>query len=262
MKRTRRFLAVLVLAFATVFPADSMGQSQTAQQSDRDEEGFTWSVGGGMIASPRPYVGTKAKIFPIPVINARYKRFYFQGIRGGFDFIQRGDLTASGFLMARFRGLEPEDSDFLEGMQTRKKSADAGLELNYRGRPVGFRMGFVSDVLGRSKGQEISFAATSGIPLGKVLILGGFGPRWLSSKRVDYYYGVMDSEATPWRPSYTAQDTWNWDLNVTTIWNMTDRWQLFALFNREGLGSQIKESPLIDRNSAYSLLFSITYRIR
>lgn len=105
------------------------GQPNSGSSRDDNEEKFNISAGVGMIASPRAYIGTKAKVLAIPAISARYKRFYFQGIRGGFEFLQAGKFTGSGYLQARFRGLEPEDSDFLLGMQTRKKSADVGLDL-------------------------------------------------------------------------------------------------------------------------------------
>jgi outer membrane protein len=194
------------------------------------------------------------------VLNVRYKRFFFQGIRGGFDVVQKGKFTANVFAQARFRGLEPDDSPFLEGMTERKKSLDGGAEVIYQGRPVGFRIGVVSDMLGRSSGQEVSFLAVTGAPLGRLgVVLVGFGPRWLSANRVDYYYGVRDDEARPDRPAYEGEATWNLDLNVTTILNITPRLSLFVLFNREGLGSAIENSPLVDRSAAYSLVTSFTY---
>ena len=167
--------------------------------------------------------------------------------------------TNNVFAQARFQGLEPEESAFLEGMETRKKSADAGVEVLYRGRPVGFRFGFLTDLLGRSNGQEVSLVAITGAPLGKVLVLFGAGPRWSSQNRVDYYYGVREGEARPWRPAYEGEATWSWDLNVTAIVNFDSGWSFFALMNREALGNSIKNSPLVERSSAYSLVTSLTY---
>jgi len=233
--------------------------SQTGSSGKDEEDGLEWSIGGGFVASPRPYQGTDPQFFPIPVVNLRYKRWFVQGIRGGFDIIQKGDFTGSVYAQARFRGLEPDSSPFLEGMEPRKKSADGGGEVVYRGRPVGFRVGFISDLLGRSKGQELSFLAVTGAPLGKVLVLVGAGPRWLSSNRVDYYYGVRENEVREGRPAYQGPSTWNLDINLTVNWQVTDRWTFFSLINREGFGSGISESPLVDRSAAYSWVSSLTY---
>jgi outer membrane protein len=226
---------------------------------DRDD--LTWSLGAGFIASPRPYIGTNARVFPVPALGLQYKRWFVQGIRGGYSFVKTDLFTANLFAQARFRGLEPEDSPFLTGMEERKKSMDAGLEFVYSGRPVGFRASFVTDTLGRSKGQEVSLLAVSGVPLGRRgIILVGIGPRWLSQNRVDYYYGVRESEATPERPAYTADATWNLDINVTAIINVSSRWSFLALLNREGLGSAIRNSPLVERSSAYALVTSLSYK--
>jgi outer membrane protein len=233
--------------------------SQVGTSKKDDDEGIQWSIGGGFIASPRPYVGTDPQFFPIPVVDVRYKRWFIQGIRGGYDILQKGDFTGSLYAQARFRGLEPDTSPFLEGMQPRKKSADGGGELVYRGRPVGFRVGVVSDLLGRSKGQEVSFLAVTGAPLGRVLVLLGAGPRWLSSNRVDYYYGVRNDEAREGRPAFRGQSTWNLDINLTVRWKITDRWSLFSLVNREGFGSGISDSPLVDQSADYSWISSLTY---
>ena len=91
------------------------------------------------------------------------------------------------------------------------------------------------------------------------LLTVGIGPRWLSASRVDYYYGVREEEARPERPAYRGQDTWNLDVNVTAILNVTSKLSLFVLLNREQLGSGIENSPLVERSSAYSLVTSFTY---
>jgi outer membrane protein len=192
-------------------------------------------------------------------VGLRYNRWFVQGIRGGYDVLQKGAFTGSIFAQARLRGLEPDSSSFLAGMDPRRKSADAGGELTYKGRPIGFRAAFLTDMLGRSKGQEVSFLAVTGAPLGRVLILVGAGPRWLSTNRVDYYYGVRSHEATSSRPFYAGSSTWNLDINLTVSLRLTEKWRLFTLLNREGFGTGIRNSPLLDRSSAYSLITSLTY---
>jgi outer membrane protein len=222
--------------------------------------GLDASVGLGFLTSPRPYIGADSQSFPIPIVNIKYRRWFLESIRGGYAFVQRERLDARAFTQVRFQGLEPDSSPFLEGMETRQRSLDAGVEVIYRERPVGFRVSAQSDVLGRSNGQEASAAAITGAPLGKALVLVGFGPRWLSRDRVNYYYGVRTSEARPGRPQYSAPSTINWDLTVTTIYNPTPRWTVFGLLTREGLGSSIRSSPLVERTSAYSLIAFVSYK--
>jgi outer membrane protein len=235
------------------------GHSQIDRPPAVIQDNLKWSLGAGVIASPRPYVGTGARVFPVPAIGLQYKRWFVQGIRGGYSVLQSDRFTANAFAQVRFRGLEPDDSPFLAGMEERKKSLDAGVEFIYSGRPLGFRASFLTDTLGRSNGQELSLLAVSGIPLGRRgIILFGIGPRWMSQSRVDYYFGVRDTEATASRPAYTADATWNLDINLSAVINLRSKWSLVALVNREGLGSSITDSPLVERSSAYALIVSLS----
>jgi outer membrane protein len=233
--------------------------SVSAQDSAEPERKLEWSIGGGAVASPRPYVDAKPQVFPIPVVNLRYQRWFVQGIRGGYELVARPKLSVNAFAQARFQGLEPDDSPFLEGMEERRKSMDAGLEVLFRGRPVGFRASLLTDALGRSNGQEMSAQAVTGAPLGKkLLVLVGFGPRWETSRRVDYYYGVQPNESTSQRPAYSAGGTLNWDLAISALYRPSDRWSVFALLNRTALGDAIRESPIVDRDSMASVVFFVT----
>jgi outer membrane protein len=172
-------------------------------------------------------------------------------------------LTANAYLQANFEGLESTNSAYLAGMQSRSMSADAGAELVYRARPVGFRFNVLSDVLGRNGGQEISLQALTGAPLGRgSFLLAGLGPRWVSATRVDYYYGVSAAEARAGRPEYRGTSAWNWDLSLGANIRLTGNLSLFALFSREAFGDAIENSPVVSGPAAYSMITSLTYRLR
>lgn len=242
---------------------DPSSEKDTTAQSPRasSQKEFSFAIGGGLIASPRPYVGAKSRVFPIPSIELEYKRWFFQGIRGGYGIVRSGRFTANLYAQARFSGLELDSSPFLQGMEERNKSMDAGFELVYRGRPLGFRVNYLADALGRSNGQEATVLATSGVPLGRLgIILVGIGPRWLSQNHVDYYYGVRANEIALSRPAYSGKATWNFDINITSIINLSSKWRVLAIVNREGFGSGIKDSPIVDKNSSYTLVTSLSYK--
>lgn len=268
VSRRLGFLALLAsLAAAWPVPAvadDGPPKPATVQEAPpRTPDHVDLSIGGGVVFSPRPYVGASSNVIPIPVVNVRYKNLFVEGIRGGYQFVQSGKLTANAYLQANFEGLESTDSAYLEGMRNRSMSADAGAELVYRARPVGFRVNVLSDVLGRNGGQEISLQALTGAPLGRgSFLLAGIGPRWVSATRVDYYYGVSSAEARPDRPEYRGTSSWNWDLSLGANIRLGGNWSLFALFSREAFGSAIENSPVVDGPAAYSMITSLTYRLK
>jgi MipA family protein len=224
---------------------------------------FDLSVGVGVVLAPRPYVGASEEAIPIPVFNARYKWLFAEGIRGGVQFLRQGKLAGNAYLQANFEGLEADDSPSLAGMENRSKSADAGVEVVYRARPVGFRVNVLTDVLGRNSGQEFSVQAVTGAPLGsRGFLLASIGPRWISASRVDYYYGVRESEVAPGRPAYTGTSSWNWDLTLGATARIAGKWSVFVLFSREAFGGPIERSPIVDRTAGYSLISSLTYALR
>jgi outer membrane protein len=146
-------------------------------------------------------------------------------------------------------------------MEDRSKSMDAGMEFIYSGRPVGFSASFLTDTLNRSNGQELNLHLVTGAPIpDRGIILFGIGPKWMSENRVDYYYGVRPSEATDSRPAYAAPATWNLDISLTGILNISSRWRIFVRMNREGFGSGIKDSPIVDKSAAYSIISSLNYQ--
>lgn len=259
----------LIAALAAAWPLTAAAEDQPPKPAAGPEapapapDNVDLSVGGGVVFSPRPYVGASSNIIPIPVVNVRYKSFFVEGIRGGYQFIKSGQLTGNAYLQANFEGLESTDSPYLSGMRDRSMSADAGAELVYRARPVGFRVNVLSDVLGRNGGQEISLQAVTGAPLGRgSFLLAGIGPRWVSSTRVDYYYGVSAEEARPDRPEYRGTSSWNWDLSLGANIRLSGNWSVFALFTREAFGSAIEDSPVVDGPAAYSMITALTYRLK
>ena len=269
--RNRSLFVSLLLAFAwmPVFPAGALAQPPqdskpaTAPSFAPGTDHLDLSVGGGVVMAPRPYIGASEAVIPIPVVNVRYKWLFAEGIRGGAQFLRRGKLAGNIYLQANFEGLDPEDSPFLEGMESRSISADAGVELVYRARPVGFRVNVLTDVLGKNNGQEFSVQAVTGAPLGsRGFLLASIGPRFVSANRVDYNYGVRESEATPARPAYTGTASWNWDLTLGATIRLKGKWSLFALFSREAFGKPIEQSPIVDRTAGYSLISSLTYTLR
>jgi MipA family protein len=263
------FMHSLLASAQTDKPDSPPAKEETSSEEDTkaqspgasSQKEFSFAIGGGLIVSPRPYVGAKSRIFPIPSIELEYKRWFFQGIRGGYGIVRSGGFSANLYAQARFSGLEVDSNPFLQGMEERKKSMDAGFEVVYRGRPLGFRVNYLADVLGKSNGQEATVLATSGVPLGRLgIILVGIGPRWLSQNHVDYYYGVRENEVALSRPAYSGKATWNLDINLTSIINLSSKWRLVAILNREGFGSGIEDSPIVDKNSAYTLVTSLSYK--
>ncbi len=156
MKKT---LSTVVLAFL-MFSAAAHAQSPSGETSS-DEPTFVeptpqlrWSLGLGVISSPRPYIGVDNKITPIPLIELTYKKWYVQGIQAGYHFIDNRKFTLDARAGFVFAGLDPEDSAELAGMNKKDSSVDAGFVFDWKPGKYRLSTSISTDILGVSNGQQ------------------------------------------------------------------------------------------------------------
>jgi len=247
-------VAVTVLALAAAVPAGAQGPPPQA--------GLRWSLGLGVVSSPKPYKGAKADIMPIPFLELSYKRFYFQGIRFGYKLVDGGELDLDARARYRFAGYEEDDSEFLAGMANRQGSVDGGLALEWRHGRFGVSTSAFADLLGRSNGVEVAVDATWAQPLAgrKVLLTPGVGIEWQNAGLVDYYYGVRPDEALPDRPAYEGEAMLTMRVSLSLLWRASARVAVLALVRADRLDDDVQDSPIVGERRAVFGLAGITYR--
>jgi outer membrane protein len=85
---------------------------------------------------------------------------------------------------------------------------------------------------------------------------------YLSSSYVDYYYGVRATEATPTRPAYAGKSSWSPEFGLLVSWQAGPRQSLFANFNYERYGSEVRNSPLMNAKGIPQLVLGYEYRLK
>lgn len=223
-------------------------------------DGLRWSLGAAVISSPEPYVGADNETIVVPALSLSYKKFFFRGIVAGYELFERDGFTASAIARARFAGYDADDSPFLSGMEDRRKSADAGLELDWQpSRRIGFQLTPTTDVLGRSDGQEVTFDVYVPLRFGPARIEPRVGAIWQSSDFVDYYYGVRPEEARPGRPAFRGESAVNLGAGVSLFTPVARRLILQSFVRVERLDDKIEESPIVDRKTAVTGFAALSY---
>ncbi|HEX6865547.1 MAG TPA: MipA/OmpV family protein [Thermoanaerobaculia bacterium] len=234
--------------------------STAASAQPPGQEGFQWSLGAAVISSPEPYVGADNETIVVPALSLAYQKFFFRGITAGYELFEREGFSASVIARARFAGYDAGDSPFLAGMEDRRKSADLGLELDWQpSRRIGFQLTPVTDVLGRSDGQEVAFDVYVPLRWGPARIEPRVGVLWQSSDFVDYYYGVRPEEARPGRPAFQGEPTVNLGAGVVLFTPVARRLVLQSFVRVERLGDEIEESPIVDRKTAVTGFAALSY---
>ncbi|MCP4204192.1 MAG: MipA/OmpV family protein [bacterium] len=257
MRRSRSFAALLVVAGVGL----AFGAAPAAAQGRPEPEGVQWSLGLGVISSPRPYVGADNRISVIPLLDLEYKRFYFRGILAGFQLIESEHFSLDIIGRGQFAGYEEDDSSFLAGMEERRETIEVGLSAAWELGALELEATVAADTLGRSEGAQASLELTwsKEFGRGKGGLFPGVGVIWQDADFIDYYAGVEPEEARPGRPAFESSSALNLGAGLLGFFKVTDRIRFVGLARVERLSSEYEESPIIDSRWGYFGLVALTY---
>ena len=248
-------LAVVLCTAAWVAPdarADGVGAT------DMSGSPLTVGLGGGWIN--RGYIGVGNKTAALPLVH--YENRWVDIAIPRIDLKLYSTRALSLRLRLRYAndGYKGSDSYFLNGMSDRHASFWAGGALVYRNPYFVTRAELLGDASGNSKGTRAKLDLSRRFMVGSVGLTPDVSLQWFNGKYVTYYYGVLPSEAQPWRPAYSAGATTNVGLGLTADYALTRTSTLLVKLKYTRLGSAIKDSPLVDATSQRGLFLAWVYR--
>ncbi len=256
-------VCLVVAFFVTSGWCEEAQTETTSAETAEMDEGPSIHVGGGAIISSQPYVGTDARVYPLPLFTYEGRKLYFRGIMGGYWLYSFDGLSVGPVIRPRFEGYDEHDSSELRGMDDREWSIDGGLGVSWLTSIGLFGVTFVTDMLGRHNGQELDLSYTILFKWGGFDFIPSLGVRWKSENLVDYYYGVNDDEirfdGAVSRASYDGNDAVNPYLQLAVRRKLSDRWSLLGAVQYEWLDSEITDSPIVDDDYEASFLLGILY---
>jgi len=235
------------------------GAAQEDKGSAETEKKSTIYVGGGVVVKTKPYADADAKIYPIPLFAYEGKRFYLQGAQGGYRLFSHKGFSIGPVLRPRFDGYDQDDSPILNGMEERDWSVDGGVGAQMLTGVGLFGVSFVTDLLGRHKGQELEFGYTILFKAAGFDFIPTAGVRYKSENLVDYYYGVRANETRPDRPVYEPDAATDPFLRLAVRRKLSDHWSLLGAAQYEWLTDEITDSPLVDKNYEISVMAGALY---
>ncbi len=145
-------------------------------------------------------------------------------------------------------GYDPEDSDFLRGMDELGTLYSAGLDFSARvaGGEAGLEI--MQDISGEHEGQhaELSYAypwSAAGFNFRPELSV-----TWLSNKTVDYLFGVSAREARADRPAYSPRSSYAIEAELLVRRPIYGNFSLVGLAEITAYGKEITDSPLVEKD--------------
>jgi len=257
--KTRPYLLALALLICSYVSAQ---EEATEQKPEVAPSTAQWSLGLGVISSPRPYVGAENSVMAIPIIGLNYKKLYIQGIQAGYHFVDNKNFTFDARAGIVFAGLDPDDSPYLEGMEKRESTIDGGFVFDWKPGKFKLSASAYTDLLGRSDGQQaaLDFSRSWRFNRSRWGITPSVGFVWQSSNFVDYYFGVSPEEARPGRPPFDGHSVINFRSSLLVYYFVTMRVQVAGLLRVQRLDNEIYESPIVEDRRGYFGLIGATWR--
>jgi outer membrane protein len=270
VKKTFRRRHQLLLAVASVFLYSGAvwADGGSPESSEAENAGFTvlsnatnvtrWGLGVGAGIEQSPYKNGKTRFSPVPLVFLDNKWVHAFGTTVDLKIGTWSNVSLA--LRGKFAigdGYKQSDAPILNGMQDRNGAFWYGPALAWR---TGFGTLSGDFLAGGNKGEMAN------IDFGKSFDYGNFsfephaGVEWLSSKYVDYYYGVRQSEVRAGRPAYTGKSTWDMSVGTRVDYRFTRHQGVIFDIGVSHLGSGITDSPLVGKRVIPQLKIGYLYQ--
>lgn len=250
--RTNWYLRTAV--FLTLVSVFSSRAAWAAESPDENEEKSRWGLGLGAGVMQKAYRDIDSETIAIPLIIYDSKWISVIGPSLSLKLPSAGPLSFAVSASLSRDGYEDSDSDALAGMDERKDNIWVGGSVTWENDVADLSARWMTDVSGYSEGQKFSASAEHSFEHGKLEFTPRVGAVWLDENYVDYYYGVKINEVTADRGFYAPTATVNFEAGLRTTYKFTTHQSFFVDLSVESLGSEIKDSPIVD-GSADSRFF-------
>jgi outer membrane protein len=238
----------------------SAGLAEGGPKGSQTDTNSLLLVGPGAWITIKPYKNVDPTVYPIPVVVAVSAPFYLKIDTGGCRLFSDSNMTFDVIGKFRTDGYNNEDSEKLDGMHNRNMTVDVGGEFGISGNWGELYTRILTDALGQHDGQEFRVTYAKPFEFEKSEISPSVGFALLSSNLADYYYGVRDDEARADRPAYNPGASVNWFVGLDANYQLNDDWTLLTSITYYWLDSDIRNSPIVNKDYTISILAGAMYR--
>jgi len=234
--------------------------AQQAYAADKDDKPeFKWGIGVGVVSEDQGYTELGGDSMAIPILLIDYGKFYLQGPKFGYRLYSNDNYSFELTGNYRLDGYEAEDSPYLTGMEDRDGTLDLGVEYSY---DIGFgKIGLevVADTLGTHEGYQADISYSYPMSFDNGQLSPYIGAEYRSDDLVNYYHGIKSTEVTQARRFYQAESAVNLVMGIRSTWFSGPHHRFVAMLQYRAFDDSIKDSPIIDADDAYSMIFGYAY---
>jgi len=217
-----------------------------------------WSLGLGIRNGTFPYIGQDDIDDLLPMITYNGERFFIDGSRAGFHLYYDEDWLVGTYAAYRFAGFNEEDSIELEGMD-RDDGVDGRFAITKLTNYANFTFDIGADISNASHGWDAEFKWGRSFEYGNYRIRPWLGVTYENEDLANYYFGVMPSEATSQRPSYTTGSAVEWRYGLDMSYRLGQHHYLGFNMQYSQLDADKINSPIVADNGQFSSFASYRY---
>ena len=270
------FISALIIAMFSVSTAGAEEKQQVTEKPPQKEvsinrytifgipllsadESLTLGLGVGYSTSP--FKGVDDGFCAFPEIMYQNGNFFIGTSGIGYSIFSRENYEFTLLGSWRTSEYDSDDSKYLNGMEKRNFVIEGGAAFTMETFVGGIGVTVMSDVTNNHKGQSIT--AEYSFPIGgeSWIIEPVAGVHWQSSKMVDYYYGVRNSEVREDRAAYSGDSTLNPFIALNCAYEIFGNVLIEGSISYEFLGNGITNSPLIDDDNIVSGAIMLSYSL-
>lgn len=260
MERKAAFLMFILLLPIVAKAENPSGKPKEEESPDRRPG---WTAGLGAIYITRAYKASDDRFVPLPFLSYRGPRLVVLGPRASYTLIQAGPVKASVAVAWRFAGYDPDDSRFLNGMEKRRDTLEAGASSEMK-LPAQFSLqaDWRVDTLGRHNGYETAVGLRRAFQAGRFRLVPVAEWTYLSSNLADTYYGVRPSEATALRPAYRPGPAQTLSTGITVFYRTRENVSLLLGWRITRLPNELTDSPIVSERVETRTMAGIMWNLK
>ncbi len=221
-----------------------------------------YALGAGVHFDNREYRGVDIEVIPAPIMHVETEHFYLHGLEAGGYLMktpQHAVMLGISYMPLSF---DADDSDDrrMKKLDDRDASAFANLSYRYTGWvSVGAKLS--GDILGESNGILADVNVLKRFQIQRLGITPVIGMTWSSANFNDYYYGISSAEARrSGFKKYDADSSVAGYFRLLADYSFTDHLSLWLEGSVTALGSEVKDSPMVDNSTRIGFGGGINWR--
>ncbi len=232
----------------------------SAAASQQGRWGFNTGIGASLRTSE--YKGIDSLGSPLPLLGYEGNLLYLRGLSGGVHVFKNRyhEFNVQLSYLPQHFYASWSDNDRMKRLDDRYSSLMAGLNYTLRSRYGLASATLSTDVLGVNNGVTADVSYSYPLRFENIIVMPSVGMQWTDSNYNDYYYSVSSSESRKsGLKEYSPESAFSPYAGLTVRMALTDSWSVLVNGKALFLGSEVTDSPMVERSTTYSFNAGLLY---